>query len=117
MSLDNPGPRGHETMVNVAQSDIIDIETIEQFAAYVARWHQLKLKSLEHMLAIPEGSEATLNINGTETTVKLEGAALEGFKAGVQLAMIDIGNLPFVSSVEGEDETPAANDDTATQGD
>ena len=81
------------------QRDIIAMNDIDQFAYLLAKWHKAKIKVLEHVLDVPE--ETVLNLNDTEIT--LSGDVLAGFKAGLSVALMELGNLPFV--VETADTT------------
>lgn len=71
---------------------IITMSDIDQFAYLLAKWHKEKVKVLEHVLDVPE--ETVLNLNGTEIT--LSGDVLAGFQAGLSVALMELGNLPFV---------------------
>jgi len=95
---------GHAQQVNVAESDMIDITTIDEFAELVGRWHQNKVAVLRHMQSIPLGTEMELTLGDKTHMVKLEGEIMFGFQAGLELALIEIGNMPFVASTEAQAE-------------
>lgn len=71
---------------------IIPIESVDQLAHLLNQWHQHKLRVLQHMMAIPEGTEVSIN---EETEHKLEGDVLKGFQIGVSLCLIEFNSLPF----------------------
>lgn len=91
---------GHAQQVNVTENDLIDVVSVEQFAELVGRWHQNKVAVLRHMQSIPLGTEMELTIGEKSHMVKLEGEIMFGFQAGLELALIEISNLPFVASTE-----------------
>lgn len=83
---------------------IIPIESVDQMAHLLNQWHQHKLRVLQHMVAIPEGSEVSIN---EETEHKLEGDMLKGFQIGVSLCLIEFNSLPF-SPLDQEDSSDDA---------
>lgn len=90
-------------------SELVEVEDLDQFAKMITVWHAGKVKVLEHFLQMPEGNEMQV---GDEEPIKLEGDVLKGMKAGVQLALMEFGFLPFVTNLEAE--PAAANDASAT---
>lgn len=98
---------GTAQSVAITESDMIGIDTIDQFAGYVTRWHQNKVAVLRHMQAIPSGTEMEVTIGDKAQTIKLEGELMAAFQTGLELALIEIGNLPFGVSTEGDE---ASND-------
>jgi len=48
------------------------------------------------MLTIPVGTEMTIGKN----TFLFEGLFLDGFKAGIEAALIELGALPFINTTE-----------------
>lgn len=79
----------------------IEIQDLNQFVQMLTAWHSKKVKVLEHMLQIPEGIEMV--VDGKDTVI-LKGEILAGFKAGLNLALMELGSLPFVYESE---EVPA----------
>lgn len=85
----------------------IEIEDLNQFVKMLAAWHSQKVKILEYMLKVPEGTEMIIG-EETPTTVILTGDMLVGLKAGIELSLIELGELPFQYETEDEAEpTPA----------
>lgn len=74
--------------------DTIVIEDVNQFVGLLSAWHDDKVKVLEHMLQIPDGTEMV--INGTDSSV-LTGDLLKGFRAGIELSLMELGTLPLVA--------------------
>lgn len=89
-------------------SPTIEIDDLEQFVRIMAGWHSQKVKTLKHMLEMPEGVEMVVS---GETPVVLTGDLLAGFKAGIELSLMELGTLPFAYETEPEAATPAATAD------
>lgn len=83
----------------------IEIEDLDQFVKILASWHAQKVKILERMLTVPDGTEMV--VTGDEpVTAILTGDMLVGFKAGLNLSLMELGTLPF--GYETEPEATAA---------
>ena len=80
----------------------IEIEDLNQFVQILAAWHEQKVKTLAHMLEIPDGTE--MAVTG-EDPVILTGDMLAGFKAGLELSLMELGTLPFAYETEPETAT------------
>jgi hypothetical protein len=98
-----------------ADDEIGSIETVDQFAGMLAGWHEVQVGKVKHMRDIPPGSDLTLEVDGAERDIKLEGDTLLAFQAGLDTALAELGTLPFVGSVE-EDATEQAANDAAPSG-
>ena len=85
--------------------DTLVIEDMNQFVQLLVAWHSEKVKVLEHMMEVPDGS--VMETNGIKAT--LTGDLLVGFKAGIELALIELGTLPFAYET---DPPEATNDST-----
>ena len=88
--------------------DTLVIEDMHQFVQLLVAWHSEKVKVLEHMLQVPDGS--VMETNGIKAT--LTGDLLAGFKAGIELALMGLGTLPFAYET---DPPEAANDSTQAE--
>ena len=84
---------------NTEAPHLVHIHNLDQFIALISHWHGQKVKVLEHMLTLPEGT--TMQINEGNDIV-MEGQMLEGFKAGLGLALMELGELPFVTESSEE---------------
>ena len=84
--------------------DTIQLDSMEALAMAFAHWHQNKVKVLQHYMSIPEGSEIAFD---SEKVIVLSGVSRDGFIAGLQYALMEIGELPFVLDLE--DEEPKLN--------
>ena len=71
----------------------IPIQNIDHFIHLIVGWHNKRVALLQHMLTLPAGTE--MQVNETESVV-MDGERLEGFKAGLGLALMELGDLPFV---------------------
>ena len=88
--------------------DTLVIEDMNQFVQILVAWHSEKVKVLEHMLQVPDGS--VMETNGIKAT--LTGDLLAGFKAGIELVLMELGTLPFAYET---DPPEAANDSTQAE--
>lgn len=77
-----------------AKPELVQVQDVYTFVTLTTRWHSNKVAVLEHMLNVSEGT--TIQSNGG-TEIALEGAMLDGFKAGLGLALMELGQLPFVT--------------------
>lgn len=88
----NPEQSGEDTII---------IEDVNQFVALTAAWHNKKVQTLEHMMEIPSGTEATFNKG---EPMILEGDLLKGFVLGLQMALMELGTLPFKAELDQRDD-------------
>lgn len=77
--------------------DTVEVDNIDHFVAILTDWHSGKVKTLQHMAEIPPGSE--METEGGITVV-MHGEFLDGFKAGIGLALMELGTLPFAAEPE-----------------
>lgn len=82
-------------------SDTLEITNLDHFVALLVDWHNNRVQRLEHMLEVPEGTE--MQVDDGESRL-LEGDLLAGFKAGITVALSEMGVLPFSYETE---EVPA----------
>lgn len=69
------------------------VEDLDTFVSILMDWHAAKVKTLEHMVDIPEGSEVTINDGMAKI---LEGDYRDGFILGLTLSLMELGTLPFI---------------------
>lgn len=79
--------------------DTVPIEDLDSFVRHLTAWHEVKVEALHHLLQIPEGATFTI---GEDQALVLEGLAHAGFLFGVELALMQVKDLPFVAELEGE---------------
>lgn len=87
------------------QADTLHVQDIDHFIALLFAWHENKVKTLEHLLTIPEGTEVTFNDEGPQI---LTGDMLKGFVIGLSLGLMELGTLPFAAEM---DDTPVSPDE------
>ena len=88
-------------------SETVVVTDIDQFIQLLSGWHQNKVKTLEHILGVPEGTEVTFNEQAPQL---LSGDLHKGFIIGLSLALMELGTLPFGAEMEA-DLQPAAPDE------
>ena len=89
-------------MTEAQKPELIPIQNIDHFIHLIVGWHNNRVALLKHMMALPAGTEMQVDEN---KTVVMDGERLEGFKDGLGLALMELGDLPFV--VETEEPTTA----------
>ena len=87
-------------MTEAQKPGLIPIQNIDHFIHLIVGWHNNRVALLKHMMALPAGTEMQVDEN---KTVVMDGERLEGFKDGLGLALMELGDLPFV--VETEEPT------------
>ena len=80
-------------MTEAQKPDLIPIQNIDHFIHLIVSWHNNRVALLKHMMALPAGTEMQVDEN---KTVVMDGERLEGFKDGLGLALMELGDLPFV---------------------
>lgn len=80
--------------------DTIPCDTLDEFVRHLTHWHALGVARVQHLLAVPEGVEFQVGEGDEVESVVLKGDMLLGFKFGLELAMMQLGKLPFVIEVE-----------------
>ncbi len=81
-------------------SDTVVVEDLDQFVQIIAHWHEQKCVAVQHLLQVPEGTEFQVGDGAEATTVTLSGDMLDGFKFGIEMAMMQLGTLPFAAELE-----------------
>ena len=93
-----------------AKPEMVIFSNIDMFAAHLVAWHARKIAEVQHFLTVPPGIELTVNINGEEQVVKLEGDALVAFKGGITTALSMFEQLPFAAvPMDAAASQPAAD--------
>ncbi len=73
------------------------IDNVNTFVMCTIKWHEAQTGKIRHLLTVPDGT--TFEIDSKELV--LTGDALAGFKFGVELALLQVKDLPFVVEFEG----------------
>jgi hypothetical protein len=85
-----------------AKPDTVVMEDLHQFVTHLTRWHTAKVKMVKHMQKIPEGTEVTVDDGLPQ---ELSGDMLKGFRIGLTLALVELGELPFSAEFVNADKT------------
>lgn len=80
--------------------DTLEVTDLDTCIRLLTHWHSEKIAMLEHLMEIPPGTEVECNGLGTRT---LSGETHDGFLIGLSVALIELGNLPFVAQVDEEE--------------
>ena len=80
-------------MTEAQKPELIPIQNIDHCIHLIVGWHNNRVALLKHMMALPAGTEMQVDEN---KTVVMDGERLEGFKDGLGLALMELGDLPFV---------------------
>lgn len=86
-----------EATTPITPPETIEITDVNQFVGFLTAWHAKKVAILGHMLQVPEGTE--MIVDGG-TPVILTGDMLAGVQAGISMALMELGTLPFVAEME-----------------
>ena len=84
-------------------NEIIEIDDLDTFVTLLEDWHTQAVKELEHFKGIPEDTEIEVNDNAG---IILSGDIRAGFLAGLELALVKLGTLPYTSIEEDVEEKP-----------
>ena len=72
------------------------IKSMDELVTRIALWHKLSLAQAEHMMSIPEGTEASYpDHKGRPVEIKLTGKMLQAFKFGVMTGIDAFLKLPI----------------------
>lgn len=77
--------------------ELVEVADLDGFVKHLTTWHNNRVATLRHMQQIPEGTPMQVG-DGPERP--LTGDLLEGFKAGIQVALAQLGTLPFAVEFE-----------------
>jgi hypothetical protein len=91
-----------QKVTQVTTPDTVVMEDLHQFVTHLVRWHTAKVQMVNHMMTIPEGTEVTVDDAESQ---ELSGDMLKGFKIGLTLALVELGELPFSAEFVNADPT------------
>ena len=89
------------------QAEVIMIDTLDGFVKALHHWHHNKVQVIKHLQSIPEGTEVSKE---SEEPFVLTGDALKGFVMGLQVALEEIGELPFEAEIDFTSKEPPIKD-------
>lgn len=91
--------------------EMVQITSVSVLLNLVVEWQKQVLGLLNHLKAIPPGTEVSQEDN---SLMFLEGDALAGFQLGLSLAIEEVSSLPFKEIPDDIEETQDTTDLPAT---
>lgn len=88
------------------------VENLDQFVRVLMAWHANKVAMLRHLQSIPEGTEVSKDDG---EPLVLTGDMLKGFQMGLEVALEEMGTLPFEAELEDATEAPVAPEAIPTE--
>lgn len=88
------------------------VEDLDQFVRVLMAWHTNKVAMLRHLQSIPEGTEVSKDDG---EPIVLTGDILKGFQMGLEVALEEMGTLPFEAELEDAPEAPVAPEAIPTE--
>ncbi len=70
---------------------LIQITSLDQFVGIMTLWHRQQVEATKHLLHVPVGG--AFEVDGE--TIELSGMTRKGFMLGVEMALMNLGELPF----------------------
>lgn len=92
-------------------NELVLVDDVDTFAGAMAQWHSEVQARMRHMLTVPDG--AAFEVDGE--TVVIEGDVRKGFLFGLEMGLMLLGELPFVSTSEEEAEEESPPQDPTQQ--
>lgn len=86
--------------------ELVQVQSLDEFVRLIAGWHATQVQRAQHMLTVPEGATFTVGEGPEAQTIELTGASLAAFKLGVEMVLMQLGQLPFVAETEEAEPTP-----------
>ena len=77
-------------------NQIEEITTISQLSQLVATWYDNQIAILDQLKGVPAGTQVQVGDKEANETYVLEGDVLTGYLLGLNLALSNIGSLPFI---------------------
>jgi len=92
----------------MGDEETVQVADLDSFVRILTNWHNNRVATIKHLMGVPEGMEMQI---GDEDPVILEGDRLKGFEMGLELALDNLGTLPF--GFELEDAEPQTDEQPA----
>ena len=90
-------------------NQIEEITTISQLSQLLVTWYDNQIAILDQLKNVPAGTQVQVGDKEANETYVLEGDVLTGYLLGLNLALSNIGSLPFIMMDEvGDVPTEAA---------
>ena len=100
-----PEPQPTPTATELA--GIVPIDDLDSFVRHLSAWHQSKVATVKHLLEVPEGAAFEIGEGAEAKELVLTGDNLAGFRFGLEMALMQLGTLPFITEMEDEDPDAA----------
>jgi hypothetical protein len=88
-------------------ADSIGVTDLDTFVKHLSNWHQGRIKMLQHLITIPD-TGIHVRLEGQDD-LPLVGDYHKGFLFGLNVALGELGVLPFVAEMD-EPADKSAND-------
>ena len=85
-------------------NDTLPVEDLDAFVRHLVAWHNHQVAAVQHLTQLPEGSTFQIGDGPEAEQLVMESKVLAGFKFGVEMALMQLGKLPFLVEVEPEAE-------------
>ena len=69
-----------------------EVTQVNQFAEILSNWHATRVTRVRQLLEVPDGTVMKV---GEDKEIVLTGDVLTGLKTGVEMALMELGELPF----------------------
>lgn len=100
MSQDQTTETNSPTPTALELAGVVQVDDLDQFVKHLTAWHGAKVAQTMHLLEVPEGAAFEIGEGPDAIGIVLAGEVLKGFKFGVQMALMQLGTLPFVAEME-----------------
>jgi len=81
-----------------AHAESVEVNDLDAFVKILFGWHQGRVKVLQHLLTVP-ATGIEMQLDGQDDT-PLVGDYHKGFIFGLNVALGELGKLPFVAELE-----------------
>lgn len=93
------------------EKETIEITNLHDFITLLIRWHDTKMRLLQHLNTMPEGTQ--IEIEGV--TEEFNGDLRRGFQLGITVAISELGQLPFAAEMDdSEPQDPSTSNGQGT---
>ncbi len=87
------------------QEELVLINSIDDFAFFVANWHQNRMKQLIQASQVPDDVQIVAVLEEGQEEISLTPEQVQGFRAGLILAKSLFEELPFTVTPDPIQET------------
>lgn len=87
--------------------ELVMIDTLDGFVKGIQTWHSNKTNVIKHMREVPEGTEITRDDG---EVIVLTGEPHKAFILGLDVALSEIGELPFEAEIDFLDDKQIITD-------